>query len=78
MTTIAVDTRTFRLRLPVLWLGRVRGSLVVRVTEQVELHVERRHADHRASSAARVAAARAESRLADLRTAALAQRLPGF
>lgn len=77
MTTIAVDTRTFRLRLPVLWLGRVRGSLVVRVTEQVELHVERRHAGRRASTP-RVAAARAEAHLEDLRTAALAQRLPGF
>jgi len=78
MTTIAVDTRTFRLRVPVLWLGRVRGSLVVRVTEQVELHVERRDAGRRASSPAGVAAARAEARLEALRTAALAQRLPGF
>ena len=77
MTTIAVDTRTFRLRLPVLWLGHVRGSVVVRITEQVELHVERRHAGRRVP-AGRVAAARAEAQLADLRTAALAHRLPGF
>lgn len=77
MTTIAVDARTFRLRMPVLWLGRVRGSVVVRVTEQVELHVERRQTGHRAPSG-RVAAARAETHLEELRTAALAQRLPGF
>lgn len=77
MTTIAVDTRTFRLRFPVLWLGRVRGSVVVRLTEQVELHVERRDGGHRASSRARAVAA-AEARLETLRTAALAQRLPGF
>ena len=76
MTTIAVDARTFRLRLPVLWLGRVRGSLVVRVTEQVELHVERRASGTARASAA--SAARTRARLDDLRTAALAQRLPGF
>lgn len=77
MTTIAVDARTFRLRLPVLWLGRVRGSVVVRVSEQIELHVERRQAGRPASSS-RATVARADARLEAARTAALAQRLPGF
>ncbi len=78
MTTIAVDARTFRLRMPVLWLGHVRGSLVVRITEQVELHVERRTGGRRTPSAARTSALLAEQRLEAHRTAALAQRPVGF
>lgn len=78
MTTIAVDARTFRLRVPVLWLGRVRGSVIVHLTEQVELHVERRAKGTARASAARASAARTRAHLDDLRTAALAQRLPGF
>lgn len=42
MTTIHVDTRTFHLRLPALVLGRMGTSLVVQVTERIELRVERR------------------------------------
>lgn len=78
MTTIAVDVRTFRLRFPVLRLGRARGSVVVRVTEQIELRVERHAHPRRRASAVHAGAARAEHRLEELRTAALAQRLPGF
>lgn len=85
MTTITIDTRTVRLRLPVLRLGRLRGSLVLSVTEHVELRV----ADHHRArtSAGRSAAARARSARATAaavdraeahRTAALAQRPPGF
>ena len=42
MTTVTVDTRSFRFRLPVLRLGRLRGSVVVHVTEHLELRIEPR------------------------------------
>ena len=78
MTTIAVDARTFHLRVPVLWLGRVRGSLVVRVTEQIELHVERHDGRRRTPRSAAFARAQAVARVEASRTAALAHRLPCF
>ncbi len=67
MTTLAVDTRTFRLQLEL----------------RVERRHECPDVGHRASSAARRAdarasATRAQERLDHLRTSALAQRLPGF
>ncbi len=63
MTTLAVDTRTFRLQLEL----RVERRHVVRRAPSAA-----RRADARAS------AARAQDRLDHLRTSALAQRLPGF
>lgn len=82
MTTITLDTRTIRLRVPVLRLGRLRGSLVLQITEHVELRVEEHR--HRAAGAAasRARSARAHASALDRadahRTAALAHRLPSF
>jgi len=54
MTTVTIDTRSFSLRVPVLRLGRLRGSVVVHVTERVELRLD----EHRRRSARSVAARR--------------------
>lgn len=68
MTTIAVDARTFRLQLEL----RVERRPAARRASSADLRVRARRADDRTS------AARAHAHLDDLRTAALAQRLPGF
>ena len=75
MTTIHVDTRTFHLRLPALVLGRLGTSIVLQVTEQVELRVERR--TPRAATR-RARHARVEAELDAHRTSALAHRLGGL
>ena len=63
MTTLAVDTRTFRLQLE------------LRVERR---HVGHRASSAARRADARASATRAQERLDHLRTTALAQRLPGF
>lgn len=75
MTTITVDTRSFRLRLPVLRLGRLRGSIVVQVTEHLELRIEQ-HRRRRRSERRLRSTAEAIERVESHRTAALGHRLP--
>lgn len=72
MTTIRVDTRTFQLRLPAIVVGRLGTSLVVQVTEQIELRVERRAPRRRAR---RAHLAQYQAELDEHRTRGLAQRL---
>lgn len=75
MTTIHLETRTFRLRLPALVVGRRIGtSLVVQVTERVELRLERRVSR---GAERRAAYARYQARLDEHRTRALAHRTGG-
>lgn len=75
MTTIHVDTRTFRLRLPALVLGRLGTAVVLQVTEQVELRVERRAPRRAARHALH---AQVERDLEAHRTRAVGQRLGGL
>lgn len=75
MTTVTVDTRTFRFRLPVLRLGRLRGSVVVQVTEHLELRIEQ-HRHRRRSERSRWATDEAIEQFEAHRTAALAHRPP--
>ncbi|KGM13829.1 hypothetical protein [Cellulomonas bogoriensis] len=72
MTTMTVDTRTFRFRLPVLLLGRLRGTLVVELTEKSVLRIERREARARPG---RLAHQQAVDAVEGHRTAAVAQRM---
>lgn len=83
MTAIAMDAHTLRLRLPARWLSRVHASLVLQRAElRLELHLERRTRAtatvSRVTAAHRASAAAATRRADELRTSALAQRLPGF
>lgn len=84
LTTVPLDDRTFRLRLPVLRLGRVRASVVVHVTERIELRLDRhpgrgarRSSGASTAAAVDVAVAAAAARAEAHRTAALAHR-PAF
>lgn len=74
MTTIHPDTRTTLLRLPVLSLGRFRGSLVLELTERVELQLER---GLRQAQARRRRVAHAMDHADEHRTRALSSRLGG-
>jgi hypothetical protein len=76
MTTVTIDTRSFSLRVPVLRLGRLRGSVVVHVTERVELRLDEHRRRSARSVAARRAADAALARADADRTAALVLRLP--
>lgn len=79
MTTIHVDTRTFHLRLPALVLGRLGTAIVLQVTEQVELRVERRPPRRTGRDASRRALdAQVASELDAHRSHAVAQRLGGL
>jgi len=72
MTTIHLETRTFHVRLPAIVLGRLGTSLVVQITEQVELRLERRTPRR---AARRAAHARYQAGLDERRTQGLANRL---
>lgn len=82
MTTITIDDRTLRLRVPVLRLGRIRGSVVLQITERVELRIEERRHRTAEAAAARARTARAGASAVERadahRTAALAHRLPAI
>ncbi|WP_250447787.1 hypothetical protein [Actinotalea sp. C106] len=71
MTVLTIDTRAVRLRLPVLRLGRLRGTIVLELSERAELRVERREVRTRDRRAADEVA----SRLDGYRTEALRQRM---
>lgn len=78
MTTLAIPARTYRLQLP-LGLGRRRARLVLSLAVQTQRKLGRRVAAADAATATdRASATAAQRRADDLRTAALAQRLPGF
>jgi hypothetical protein len=76
MTTVTIDARSVRFRVPVLRLGRLRAAIVVHVTERVELRVEERR--RRAATPTRTARAVATAleRADAHRTDALRHRLP--
>ncbi|WP_024287535.1 hypothetical protein [Cellulomonas sp. KRMCY2] len=75
MTALGYQTRTTSVRLPLLRLGRYRGSVVLELTEltgRLEQGIER-HRRWRAAD--RFAAARSVERAEQHRAAAIAQRM---
>ncbi|MBO1750995.1 hypothetical protein J4G33_04180 [Actinotalea sp. BY-33] len=71
MTVLTIDSRAVRLRLPVLRLGRLRGTIIVELSERAELRIEGREIRARDGRTAGAA----EARLDAYRTEALGVRL---
>lgn len=83
MTALALPTRIWRLQVP-FGLGDRRARVVLSLAVQTQRRYEHRTTTAaeapraRARASATRASATAQQRADDLRTAALAQRLPGF